>query len=212
MADIPYQLKLKMYLVVFACSKLDCKKVIIITGYDRKSHQTFTIEDDLDVNRTDYDGKDRTIRTLDSHVSNGFDPANGRFDPSNLLGNAVLQAYDDNDNVIKTREFDVLDLDNDGTADAFDANGDGTVDGNDQTLDVDLDGTKEVHAEVFRTTMLYDSLDRVQTRFDNRGQTHDMRYDSRNNQVSQADAQGPTGTGRTFDRRWTNPFDGSTDT
>jgi RHS repeat-associated protein len=142
-------------------------------------------------------------------LSNGY---NYQFNTSNHIGNAVLQAYDDNDNVIETREFDVLDLDNDGTADAFDANGDGIVDSSDQTLDADLDGTKEVHAEVFRTTLLYDSLDRVQTRFDNRGQTHDMRYDSRNNQVAQADAQGPTDTGRTFDRRWTNPFDGSTDT
>jgi hypothetical protein len=99
-------------------------------------------------------------------LSNGY---NYQFNTSNHIGNAVLQAYDDNDNVIETREFDVLDLDNDGTADAFDANGDGTVDSSDQTLDADLDGTKEVHAEVFRTTMLYDSLDRVQTRFDNRG-------------------------------------------
>ena len=47
--------------------------------------------------------------------------------------------------------------------------------------------------EVFLTTTFYDSLSRVQRRVDNLGQTFDYRYDSRNNIVAIADAQGPSG-------------------
>jgi RHS repeat-associated protein len=57
-----------------------------------------------------------------------------------------------------------------------------------------------VESEVFRTTFLYDSLDRLQTRVDSLGQTEDYRYDSRDNQVAKADAVGPVST-RTVNRR-----------
>jgi RHS repeat-associated protein len=47
--------------------------------------------------------------------------------------------------------------------------------------------------EIFLTTFFYDSLNRLQRRVDNIGQTFDYRYDSRNNLVAMADAQGPAG-------------------
>lgn len=48
-------------------------------------------------------------------------------------------------------------------------------------------------AEVFLTTNFYDLLDRLQTQIDNLGQTVGFRYDSRDNLVAKADAQGPAG-------------------
>ena len=65
--------------------------------YDRKSRQTFRIEDDENqltpenegTFRTDYDGADRQIMTLDPER------------------NTVEFAYDDNNNLIETRETDV---------------------------------------------------------------------------------------------------------
>ncbi len=54
--------------------------------------------------------------------------------------------------------------------------------------------------EIFLTTYFYDSLDRLQQQVDNLGQSHAYRYDSRDNQVAMADAQGPV-TGAAISRR-----------
>ncbi len=52
--------------------------------------------------------------------------------------------------------------------------------------------------EVLLTTYFYDALDRLQQRVDNVGQSTSYRYDSRNNLVATADANGPvTGAGIT---------------
>ncbi|MGQ0444903.1 MAG: RHS repeat domain-containing protein, partial [Beijerinckiaceae bacterium] len=45
--------------------------------------------------------------------------------------------------------------------------------------------------EIFLATNFYDSLNRIQRSVDNIGQTMDYRYDSRDNPVAMADAQGP---------------------
>lgn len=115
-------------------------RVTIRTEYDRNSRQTFIIQDDLDTFRTDYDGVDRTLKTSDPE------------------SNVVEYAYDDNNNLIETRETDV-------------SQGSGAN-------------------EIFLTTYFYDSLNRVQKQVDNLGQTLFNRYDSRNNRVAMADAQG----------------------
>lgn len=104
-------------------------QVSTLTGYDRSSRVVFTIQDDLDAYRTDYDGADRAVKTVDSALSNGF--SGSVFNPANVAGNTVETAYDDNSNVIERLETDVT-----------------TVSG--------------VANEVFRTTYLYDSLDRLQ--------------------------------------------------
>ena len=137
----------------------DDDKVTMRYEYDRKSRRTFRIEDDENqltpenegTFRTDYDGADRQIMTLDPE------------------GNTVEFAYDDNDNLIETRETDVAQIA--GVAD-----------------------------EIFLTTYFYDSLNRVQRTVDNIGQAMFYRYDSRNNLVAMADAQGPV-TGETIERR-----------
>ena len=77
-------------------------------------------------------------------------------------GNTVETAYDDNSNVIETRETDVSQVGG-------------------------------VASEVFLTTNFYDSLDRLERDVNNIGQTNDYRYDSRDNLVCMADAQGPAG-------------------
>ena len=59
------------------------------TEYDRNSRSTFRVQDDLDTYRSIYDGADRLIKTIDPE------------------GNSIEWAYDDNDNVIETREVDV---------------------------------------------------------------------------------------------------------
>src|SRR5262249_51267110 len=117
--------------------------------------------------RTDYDGASRVVKTTDSVLSNGF--SGGAFNPSNIAGNTVEMAYDDNSNLIERKETDV-------------ATRAGVAD------------------EVFRTTYLYDSLNRLQTMFDNLGQAQDYRYDSRGNRVARADAVGQ-GTPRALPRR-----------
>jgi RHS repeat-associated protein len=62
-----------------------------------------------------------------------------------------------------------------------------------ETKETDVSQVAGVPNEVFLTTSFYDSLDRLQQRVNNIGQTHDYRYDSRNNLVAMADAQGPSG-------------------
>jgi YD repeat-containing protein len=134
-------------------------KVTTRTEYDRNSRVTFTLEDDEDpdtlenegTSRIDYDGADRQIKTTDAE------------------GNMVEFAYDDNNNLIETKETDVAQIA--GIAD-----------------------------EVFLTTYFYDSLNRLQQTTDNLGQTMYYRYDSRDNLVAMADAQGPV-TGATINRR-----------
>ena len=126
-------------------------KVTTRIEYDRKSRQTFVIEEDGDTYETQYDGADRQIKTIDPE------------------GNTVEYAYDDNNNLIETRETDVAQID--GVAD-----------------------------EVFLTTYFYDSLNRMQRIVDNLGQSMFYRYDSRNNLVAIADAQGPV-TGAAINRR-----------
>jgi RHS repeat-associated protein len=69
-------------------------------------------------------------------------------------------------------------------------------DDNDNVIEIretDMSQVAGVPNEVFLTTFIYDSLNRRQQRVNNIGQTHDDRYDSRNNLVAMADAQGPSG-------------------
>ena len=145
-------------------------RVTKITEYDRQSRPTFNIQDDLDINRTDYDGADRSIKTIDGALSNGFIPGNpGSFNPAAVMGNTVEMAYDDVGNLIENLETDVTDV-------------------------------MDVSNEQFRTTYLYNALDRLQTHADNLGQAMDYRYDSRGNLTARADAAGPV-TGRSISRR-----------
>ena len=69
-----------------------------------------------------------------------------------------------------------------------------------ETKETDVSQIAGVADEVFLTTNFYDSLNRVQRTVDNVGQAMFYRYDSRNNLVAMADAQGPV-TGATIDRR-----------
>ncbi|MFQ5528314.1 MAG: RHS repeat-associated core domain-containing protein [Thermoanaerobaculia bacterium] len=66
--------------------------------------------------------------------------------------------------------------------------------------ETDVSQIGAVSDEVFLRTMFYDSLDRLQRRVDNLGQSYDYRYDSRGNLVATADAQGPV-TGAVINRR-----------
>jgi YD repeat-containing protein len=59
------------------------------TEYDRNSRRTFTIEDDLSVFQTRYDGVDRVIREIDPEL------------------NEVLYTYDDNNNPVKVVEIEI---------------------------------------------------------------------------------------------------------
>ena len=59
------------------------------TEYDRRSRDTFRVEDDGDTSRSFYDGADRIIRGIDAE------------------SNRVAIVYDDNHNVIETRETDL---------------------------------------------------------------------------------------------------------
>ena len=76
-------------------------------------------------------------------------------------------------------------------------------DDNDNLIEVretDVSQVTGVPDEVFLTTNFYDSLNRLQRSVDNLGQTFDYRYDSRDNLVARADAQGPL-TGDSIARR-----------
>ena len=64
----------------------------------------------------------------------------------------------------------------------------------------DVAQNSSIPSEEFFTTNFYDSLDRLQRTVDNLGQTMFYRYDSRDNMVAMADAQGPL-TGATIERR-----------
>ncbi|MCI0545307.1 MAG: hypothetical protein L0Z49_12835, partial [Actinobacteria bacterium] len=66
--------------------------------------------------------------------------------------------------------------------------------------ETDVTTVSNLANEVFRTTRLHDSLNRPQTSVDHLGQTTDLRYDSRSNQVATADAVGPVNS-RTVNRR-----------
>ncbi|MCB9154976.1 MAG: DUF11 domain-containing protein [Caldilineae bacterium] len=119
--------------------------------YDRSARLSFTVEDDLDTWRRDYDGAGRVVREVDP------------------VGNRARTAYDDNNNVLEIEDTQVATL-------------------------------SGVGAEIFLTTVFYDSLDRADRVVDNLGQTMDVRYDSRDNPAAVADAEGPV-TGATIQRR-----------
>ena len=60
-----------------------------------------------------------------------------------------------------------------------------------ETRTTDACQVSGVPSEVFLTTCFYDSLNRLQQRVDNIGESLDYRYDSRNNLVAASDANGP---------------------
>ncbi|MDV6029602.1 MAG: hypothetical protein F9B45_05755 [Phycisphaera sp. RhM] len=69
-----------------------------------------------------------------------------------------------------------------------------------ETQEVDVAQVSGVKDEIFLTTYFYDSLNRLDRAVDNLGQATDYRYDSRDNLVAKADAQGPL-NGNTIARR-----------
>jgi RHS repeat-associated protein len=69
-----------------------------------------------------------------------------------------------------------------------------------ETRETDVAQVAGVPNEVFLTTNFYDSLNRLQESVDNLGQTTYYQYDSRDNLVAMADANGPL-TGATITRR-----------
>jgi len=62
-----------------------------------------------------------------------------------------------------------------------------------ETRETDVSQILGVPNEIFLTTDFYDSLNRLQETVDNVGETTYYRYDSRNNLVAMADADGPAG-------------------
>ena len=62
-----------------------------------------------------------------------------------------------------------------------------------ETRETDVSQILGVPNEIFLTTNYYDSLNRLQETVDNLGETTYYRYDSRNNLVATADADGPAG-------------------
>ena len=146
-------------------------RITTVTEYDRLSRQTFRTQDDLDSTRTAYDGASRVRETEDSAVANGDTALSG------------------------TPDFDPASLDGNLVAMAYDDN-DNLI----ERLETDVTVVSGVADETFRTTFLYDSLDRLQTSFDNLGQTTDRRYDSRSNLKASADPVGPVNS-RSFARR-----------
>lgn len=69
-----------------------------------------------------------------------------------------------------------------------------------ETRETDVSQRPGVASESYLTTNYFDSLNRLQTTVDNLGHTTSYRYDSRDNLVAQADADGPPGP--TVTRRW----------
>lgn len=113
--------------------------------YDRNSRATYRIDDDEDIRVTFYDGVDRVIR---------------RIDPE---GNTVENAYDDNNNLIETKETDVSQVA--GVAD-------------------EIFLTTKFYDALDRLVM------RVENTVDFIGQTTRFRYDSRGNLVAVSDSKG----------------------
>lgn len=144
-------------------------RVSSITEYDRNWRVTFTVEDDLVTRRREYDGVGRTIKTTDSALDNGF-----------------RETSDETGTVIRS-DFDPAQLEGNTVQFAYDDNSNVV-----EKLETDVTDVLGVEDEEFRTTYFHDSLNRLQTTVDNIGQTTDYRYDSRNNLVAMADANGPT--------------------
>jgi len=69
-----------------------------------------------------------------------------------------------------------------------------------EVREVDISQVAGVREEEFLTTYFFDALGRLQQMADNLGQSFDYRYDSRNNLVAMADANGPV-NGRVVARR-----------
>jgi RHS repeat-associated protein len=114
--------------------------------------------------RTEYDRNSRTTFTVQDDL------------------NTTRAFYDGANRTIKT-----LDPEGNTVETAYDANSNVI-----ETRETDVAQVPGVASEVFLTTSFYDSLDRLQERVDNLGQTMQFRYDSRNNLVAMADAEGPT--------------------
>jgi RHS repeat-associated protein len=122
--------------------------------------------------RTEYDRDSRTTFTVgdDLNTSRTFYDGAGR----------VIETMDPAGNTVET---------------AYDA-GSNVI----ETRQTDVSQVPGVANEVFLTTNFYDSLNRLQERVDNLGQATYNRYDSRDNLVATADANGPM-TGGTITRR-----------
>jgi RHS repeat-associated protein len=89
------------------------------------------------------------------------------------------------------------------TVDAAGNTVEAAYDGNSNVIETrrtDVSQVPGVANEVFLTTNFYDSLDRLQQTVDNLGESASYRYDSRNNLVATADADGPV-TGSSITRR-----------
>lgn len=115
--------------------------------------------------RTEYDRKSRpTFR-----VEDDGDTSRTFYDGANR----VIRTIDPEGNAVET---------------AYDDNNNAI-----ETRETDVAQVTGVPSEIFLTTFFYDSLNRLQRRVDNIGQSFDYRYDSRNNLVARVDAQGPVG-------------------
>jgi RHS repeat-associated protein len=104
--------------------------------------------------------------------------------------NTSRTLYDGADRVIKT-----VDAEGNTVETAYDADSNVI-----ETRETDVSQVSGVANEIFLTTNFYDSLDRLQQTVDNLGQSTSYRYDSRDNLVAVADANGPL-TGATITRR-----------
>jgi len=126
--------------------------------------------------RTEYDRNSRTTFTIEDDS----DTYSALYDGADR----VIKSVDPEGNTVET---------------AYDDNNNVI-----ETRETDVSQVPGVPDEVFLTTQFYDSLDRLQLRVDNLGETLDYRYDSRDNLVAIADAQGPL-TGTTVARRASPP-------
>jgi RHS repeat-associated protein len=122
--------------------------------------------------RTEYDRDSRTTFTVkdDTTTSRTFYDGVSR----------AIKAVDPEGNIVET---------------AYDADSNVI-----ETRETDVAQVAGVTNEVFLTTNFYDSLNRLQETVDNLGQATYYRYDSRDNLVAVADANGPL-TGATISRR-----------